>query len=73
MMVLHRIIDGKEAVQFLISMEESKKVQDQFLSSEDGGGHIKNLYLRDHKKLNILLVAEQDKQIDLKRTLSGYC
>jgi Ala-tRNA(Pro) deacylase len=50
----------------LRTVEESKKVQDQFLSSDDGGGHIKNLYLRDHKKLNILLVAEQDKQIDLK-------
>ena len=31
-----------------------------------GGGHIKNLYLRDNKKRNILLVAEQDRQIDLK-------
>ena len=50
----------------LRTVEESKKVQDQFLSSENGGGHIKNLYLRDHKKRNILLVAEQDKQIDLK-------
>ena len=50
----------------LRTVEESKKVQDQFLSSDDGGGHIKNLYLRDHKKRNILLVAEQDKQIDLK-------
>jgi len=50
----------------LRTVEESKKVQDQFLSSADGGGHIKNLYLRDHKKRNILLVAEQDKQIDLK-------
>ena len=47
-------------------VEDSKKVQGQFLSSEQGGGHIKNLYLRDNKKRNILLVAEQDRQIDLK-------
>ena len=46
--------------------EDSKKVQGQFLSSEQGGGHIKNLYLRDNKKRNVLLVAEQDRQIDLK-------
>lgn len=50
----------------LRTVADSKKVQSQFLSSEEGGGHIKNLYLRDHKKRNILLVAEQDKQIDLK-------
>ena len=30
------------------------------------GAHIKNLYLRDRKKLNFLLVAEEDKSIDLK-------
>ena len=48
------------------TVEESKKVQGQFLSSEQGGGHIKNLYLRDNKKRNVLLVAEQDRQIDLK-------
>ena len=50
----------------LRSVEDSKKVQNQFLSSENGGGHIKNLYLRDNKKQNILLVTEQDRQIDLK-------
>ena len=50
----------------LRTVEESKKVQGQFLSSEQGGGHIKNLYLRDNKKRNVLLVAEQDRQIDLK-------
>ena len=50
----------------LRTVEDSKKVQGQFLSSEQGGGHIKNLYLRDNKKRNILLVAEQDRQIDLK-------
>ena len=50
----------------LRTVEESKKVQDQFLSTKNGGGHIKNLYLRDNKKKNILLVLEQDRQIDLK-------
>ena len=50
----------------LRTVEDSKKVQNHFLSSENGGGHIKNLYLRDNKKRNILLVTEQDQQIDLK-------
>ena len=50
----------------LRTVEDSKKVQGQFLSSEQGGGHIKNLYFRDNKKRNVLLVAEQDRQIDLK-------
>ena len=50
----------------LRTVEESKKVQGQFLSSEQGGGHIKNLYLRDNKKRNILIVAEQDREINLK-------
>ena len=50
----------------LRTVEESKKVQYQFLSTENGGGHIKNLFLRDNKKNNILLVLEQDRQIDLK-------
>ena len=50
----------------LRTVEESKKVQGQLLSSEQGGGHIKNLYLRDNKKRNVLLVAEQDRQINLK-------
>jgi len=30
------------------------------------GLHIKNLYLRDRKKKNFLLVVEEDRQIDLK-------
>ena len=34
------------------------------------GAHIKNLYLRDRKKLNFLLVAEEDKAINL-RALPG--
>ena len=50
----------------LRTVEDSKKAQNHFLPSENGGGHIKNLYLRDNKKRNILLVTEQDQQIDLK-------
>ena len=48
------------------TVAESKKVEKLFLSSANGGGHIKNLYLRDAKKKNILLVASQDTKIDLK-------
>ena len=50
----------------LRTVEDSKKVQSQFNSDSGGGGHIKNLYLRDNKKRNILFVAEQDRKIDLK-------
>ena len=50
----------------LKTVAESKKIQHQFLSSKDGGGHIKNLYLRDNKKRNVLIVAEQDRDISLK-------
>lgn len=50
----------------LRTVEESKLYQSQFLNFSQGGGHIKNLYLRDNKKKNILLVAEQDTEIDLK-------
>ena len=49
----------------LRSVEESNNVQGQFLSSERGGGHIKNLYLRENKKRH-LLFDEQDRQMDLK-------
>ena len=30
------------------------------------GGHAKNLYLRDRKKKNYLIIAEEDQPIDLK-------
>ena len=50
----------------LHTVDESKEVQAAWLSPEDGGGHIKNLYLRDHRKRNYLVVAEQDRAIDLK-------
>ena len=50
----------------LMTVEDSKKIESQFLTSSDGGGHIKNLYLRDNKKRNFLIVAEQDRKINLK-------
>ena len=49
-----------------MTVEDSKKIESQFLASSDGGGHIKNLYLRDNKKRNFLVVAEQDRKINLK-------
>ena len=51
----------------LRTVVDSKKVEGIFLTSEQGGGHIKNLYLRDSKKRNILVVAEQDCVVDLKK------
>ena len=51
----------------LMTGEESKKHQKQFSSSDPSAAHIKNLYLRDHKKNNFLFVLEQDKKIDLKK------
>ena len=53
----------------LRTVADSKQVRDGFLSAEDGGGHIKNLYLRDKKKNNFLIVLPEDAEIDLK-TLS---
>ena len=51
----------------LNTVEESKRVQNQFSSSDEDGAHIKNLYLRDHKKRNFLVIAQQDHPIDLKQ------
>ena len=34
----------------LRTVSDSKQVRDDFLTTEEGGGHIKNLYLRDKKK-----------------------
>ncbi len=50
----------------LKTVEESKLVQKKILSSSKNFVHIKNLYLRDHKKKNYLIVTEQDQKIDLK-------
>ena len=50
----------------LISVNESKLLQEKLFGNNKENGHIKNLYLRDKKKNNILVVAHQDASIDLK-------
>ena len=50
----------------VMTVEDSKKIEAQFLVSSDGAGNIKNLYLRDNKKRNFLVVAKQDRKINLK-------
>lgn len=50
----------------LRTVSDSKQVRVDFLSTEEGGGHIKNLYLRDKKKNNFLIVLPEDAEIDLK-------
>ena len=50
----------------LYTVADSKQVRDGFLTTEEGGGHIKNLYLRDKKKNNFLMVMPEDAQLDLK-------
>jgi len=50
----------------LRTVADSKQVRDGFLSAADGGGHIKNLYLRDKKKQNYLVVLQEDAELELK-------
>ena len=50
----------------LMSVSESKLIQEKLFGNKKENGHIKNLYLRDKKKNNILFVAHQDAIIDLK-------
>ena len=45
----------------LRTVDESKAYRDKM-----PGLHIKNLYLRDRKKQNFLVIVEEDRQIDLK-------
>ncbi|MAV88094.1 MAG: aminoacyl-tRNA deacylase [Rhodospirillaceae bacterium] len=51
----------------LKTVNQSKEIQGRFLKPECGGGHVKNLYLRDRKKVNLLIVTQQDRIIDLKK------
>ena len=51
----------------LNTVEESKIYYSSLGQTEVSIAHIKNLYLRDHKKHNYLLVVQQDKKIDLKQ------
>jgi Ala-tRNA(Pro) deacylase len=50
----------------LKTVEVSKAYRDGMLTKHEGGGHIKNLYLRDHKKNNFLAVIQEDQKVDLK-------
>ena len=50
----------------LRTVADSKQVRDGFLTAAEGGGHIKNLYLRDKKKNNYLVVLQEDADLDLK-------
>ena len=45
----------------LFTVKDAKKYQKKMI-----GTHVKNLFLRDKKKRNFLLVAEQDTQINMK-------
>ena len=51
----------------LNTVEDSKNYFNSMERSNVSIAHIKNLYLRDHKKNNFLLVLQQDKEIDLKQ------
>ena len=51
----------------LRTVKESKQFHHQSLLFDKSVAQIKNLYLRDHKKNNFLLVVQQDKKIDLKK------
>ena len=49
------------------TVEDSKRVREVFLSAEDSGVHIKNLFLRNKKKQSYLVVLQEDAQVDLKQ------
>ncbi len=51
----------------LNTVAESKRYRNNMLTKKRGGGHIKNLYLRDHKKINYLVVLQEDQRVDLKK------
>ncbi len=46
----------------LRTVADSKLVQGEM----EAGVHVKNLYLRDRKKRNLLVTLEQDREVDLK-------
>ena len=50
----------------LMTVKESKSIQEKLFGKTKGKGHIKNLYLRDKRKNNILLVTHQDTVVNLK-------
>ena len=50
----------------LMTVNESKSIQEKLFGKTIENGHIKNLYLRDKRKKNLLLVTHQDTVINLK-------
>ncbi|MDE4132964.1 prolyl-tRNA synthetase associated domain-containing protein [Phaeobacter sp. QD34_3] len=50
----------------LRTVEDAKTVEDQIMEPGLATLRIKNLYLRDRKKRNLLVSVEQDREIDLK-------
>ena len=50
----------------LFSVKESKSYQKKIFPNDKNSCHIKNLYLRDKKKNNYLIVCEQDRSVDLR-------
>ena len=50
----------------VMSVQEAKLIQNKLFGFDKDKGHIKNLYLRDKRKNNTLIVAHQDASIDLK-------
>lgn len=62
------ILDGAGIGYVLHTHPPLRTVEDsQNLRGQMDGAHIKNLYLRDGKKRNYLVVALEDKAIDLKQ------
>ena len=56
----------------LRTVADSKGFRENLLSTDEGGGHIKNLYLRDKKKKNFLAVIQEDKDVDLKQLAEAF-
>ena len=50
----------------LMTVKESKSIQEKLFGKTIGNGYIKNLYLRDKRKKNLLFVTHQDKAVNLK-------
>ena len=50
----------------VMSVQEAKLIQNKLFGFDKDKGHIKNLYLRDKRKNNILFVTHQDTLVDLK-------
>ena len=50
----------------LMTVKESKVIQEKLFGLDKSNGHIKNLFLRDKRKNNILFVTHQDTLVDLK-------